>query len=170
MMRKLSIGVSALAVAAVGTTVAATAVSAHPSSAAKLVVKTRQVSPYGTILTTSSGRSLYLFSEDSKGHSSCNSGCDSTWPPLIVPKGDKISGVSGLDTIKRGSKRQAALNGHALYSYVGDTAAGQVKGQKVEGDWFVATPSGASHASPSKPKPSPSPSKTSPLGGGGYGY
>lgn len=167
-MRKLSIGVSALVVAAVGTTVAATAVSAHPSSAGKLAVKTRSVSPYGTILTSSAGRSLYLFTHDTKGHSACTGGCASEWPPLIVPKGDKISGVSGLGTIKRGSQRQAALDGHALYRFVGDTSAGQVKGQASEGDWFVATPSGASHAT--QPKPKPTPSKSTPPAGGGYGY
>ncbi|HEX3705965.1 MAG TPA: hypothetical protein VHV76_04980 [Mycobacteriales bacterium] len=166
MMRKISIGIGALAVAATGVTVAATAVSAHPASSGKVVVKTRHVSPYGTILTTSSGRSLYLFTDDTKGHSTCTGACATEWPPVIVPHGDKVAGVSGLGTIKRGSKRQAALHGKPLYRFSGDTAAGKVNGQGDDGDWFVATPGGASHVA----KPSPTPTKSTPPAGGGYGY
>lgn len=165
-MRRLSIAAGAAVVAAAGVGVAATSVSAHPASHT-VTVKTRQVSPYGTILTTSSGRTLYLYSKDTKGHSHCTDGeCTAEWPALIVPKGDKITGVSGLGTIKRGSKRQAALHGKPLYRFAGDTGAGQVKGQGEDGDWFVATPNGASHTA----KPSPKPTKSSPPSGGGYGY
>jgi predicted lipoprotein with Yx(FWY)xxD motif len=147
---------------------AAAAVSAASGNVA---IKTRHVSPYGTILTASNGRTLYLFTDDHKGSSSCNGACATEWPPVLVSKGGKVSGVSGLGTIKRSNGQlQAALRGHALYRFSGDTAAGQVKGQGVEGDWFVATPSGASHAKPAAPKPKPTATKSSPPAGGGYGY
>jgi predicted lipoprotein with Yx(FWY)xxD motif len=140
---------------------------AASSTTHEVVVKTRHVRPYGTILTTSSGRSLYLYSRDSKGKSRCNGSCASIWHPLIVPRGDKVVGVRGLDTItRRDGKRQAALRGKALYVYSGDAGPGDVSGQGEEGKWYVATPHGASHASAS---PSPSPSSSSPLPGG-YGY
>jgi predicted lipoprotein with Yx(FWY)xxD motif len=164
-MRRLSIA-AGTAVALAGVGVAASSVSAHPSSHA-VHVKTRHVTTYGTILTTSNGRTLYLYTADTKGHSHCSGSCAVEWPPLIVPKGAKVSGVSGLGTIKRGHKRQAALHGKPLYRFSGDTAAGQVRGQGEDGDWFVATPSGASHA---RPAPKPSPTKSSPPSGGGYGY
>lgn len=141
--------------------------AATAAASGKVVVKTRTVSPYGKILTTSSGRTLYIFTPDSKGHSVCTGGCATEWPPLIVPKGDTLSGVSGLGTIKRGHQRQAALHGQALYRYAGDSAAGQVNGQGVEGTWFVETPKGPSHASPT---PTPTATKSSPPSGGGYGY
>ena len=158
--------VAGLAVVSASTATVVILDSGSAAASGKVVVKTRSVSPYGTILTTSHGRSLYLFTPDHKGSSSCTGACASEWPPLIVPKGDSIGGVSGLGTIKRGGQRQAALNGHALYRFAGDTGAGQVKGQGVLGDWFVATPSGASHATST---PTPTPTKSSPPSGG-YGY
>jgi predicted lipoprotein with Yx(FWY)xxD motif len=143
--------------------------AAVSAASGKVVVKTRKVSPYGTILTTSSGRSLYVFTEDAKGKSDCSGACATEWPPLIVPKGDSVSGVAGLGTIKRSDgSRQAALRGHALYRFAGDSGAGQVKGQGVESDWFVATPNGSSHVKPVTAKPTPT--KSSPPSGGGYGY
>jgi predicted lipoprotein with Yx(FWY)xxD motif len=149
------------------------AAAAASAASGKVVVKTRKVSPFGRILTTSAGKTLYVFTDDGKGKSVCNGACASEWPPLVAPKGDSVSGVAGLGTIKRSDgSRQVALRGRALYRFVGDTAAGQVKGQGVEGDWFVATPSGASHAKPvtAKPTPTPTPTKSSPPSGGGYGY
>jgi predicted lipoprotein with Yx(FWY)xxD motif len=150
-------------------TSAATVISIDSASAAtgKVVVKTRTISPYGTVLTTSKGRTLYFYSKDSKGKSACNAGCVTYWTPLRVPKGDSVTGVAGLGTIKRSDgSLQAALRGRALYTYVGDSAAGQAKGQNVDGTWFVATPHGASHATAA---PAPAPTKSSPPGGG-YGY
>jgi predicted lipoprotein with Yx(FWY)xxD motif len=145
------------------------AAAAASAASGKVLVKTRKASPYGTILTTSAGKTLYIFTEDGKGKSVCNGSCAAEWPPLTAPKGDSVSGVAGLGTIKRSDgSRQVALRGQALYRFVGDTAAGQVKGQGDEGDWFVATPSGASHAKPVTAKPTPT--KSSPPSGGGYGY
>ena len=139
------------------------------SSARVVVVKTRKVSPYGTILTTSAGRTLYVYTVDPKGASRCNGVCAQEWPPLMVPKGDKVSGVKGLDTVKRSNgSRQVALHHQPLYTFRGDSAAGQVKGQGDDGDWYVETPSGPNKTKPSASKPTAS--KSSPPAGGGYGY
>lgn len=154
-------------------TTAATVVTLESTAAAagNVTVKTAKVSPYGTVLTTSNGRTLYVYSHDPKGKSVCNGTCATEWPPLTVAKGHKATGVSGLSTIRRSDGRlQVAFDGHALYRFAGDTAAGQVRGQKVDGDWFVETTSGPSHASPAKPKPTPTATKSSPPSGGGYGY
>jgi predicted lipoprotein with Yx(FWY)xxD motif len=146
---------------------AAATVDAHQVAAAKKVVKikTAQKSPYGKILTTASGRTLYLYAKDTKRHSHCNGGCAYEWPPLTVRKGHRLRGVDGLTiVIRKNGKRQAALHGKPLYRYGGDTKAGQVHGQGVDGVWFVATPHGASHAT-AEPSPSQSPPPS-----GGYGY
>jgi predicted lipoprotein with Yx(FWY)xxD motif len=61
---------------------------------------------------------------------------------------------------------QATYDGHPLYLYRGDTAAGQTGGNGLNisgGLWWAMTPSGA------KPASSPSPSSSS-SSGGGYGY
>jgi predicted lipoprotein with Yx(FWY)xxD motif len=60
-----------------------------------------------------------------------------------------------------GSK-QAAYDGHPLYTYVGDTAPGQAKGNGLNlsgGVWHEMTASGG-------PAPAPSASQSSSSGGG----
>ena len=78
-----------------------------------------------------------------------------------------MSGVTGtLGTITRpDGTTQATYDGHPLYTYAGDTAPGQAKGngQNLSGGlWYEMTVSGATPPAGA----SPSASKT----GGGYGY
>jgi Secreted repeat of unknown function len=64
---------------------------------------------------------------------------------------------------------QATYDGHPLYTYAGDSSAGQVNGNGLKasgGLWWAMTPSGAKLTSGAKP----SPSKSKGSGGGGYGY
>ena len=73
-------------------------------------------------------------------------------------------GVTGkLATIKRpDGSVQATYNGHPLYTYKGDSAPGQAKGNGLNlsgGVWHEVTASGAA-------APAPSQSTSS----GGYGY
>jgi hypothetical protein len=59
---------------------------------------------------------------------------------------------------------QATYNGHPLYTYVGDKARGQAKGNGLNlsgGVWHEVTVSGAAAAAPSG---------SASAGGGGYGY
>jgi predicted lipoprotein with Yx(FWY)xxD motif len=72
--------------------------------------------------------------------------------------------TGNLSTIKRSDGSvQASYNGHPLYTYAADTAAGQAKGNGLNvsgGVWHEVTVSGAA-------APAPSQSSSS---GGGYGY
>ena len=74
-----------------------------------------------------------------------------------------------LGSITRpGGKVQATYDGHPLYTYAGDSAAGQVKGNGLNvsgGLWWAMTPSGTKLGA--APASSPSSSSSS---GGGYGY
>jgi hypothetical protein len=59
---------------------------------------------------------------------------------------------------------QATYNGHPLYTYKGDTAPGQAKGNGLNiqgGLWHEVTVSGAA---------APAPSGSASAGGGGYSY
>jgi hypothetical protein len=75
-----------------------------------------------------------------------------------------------FSTIKRtDGSLQASYDGHPLYTYVGDTAPDQAKGNNLDtsgGLWHEVTESGSA-APPSSPSPSHSSSSSS---GGGYGY
>jgi predicted lipoprotein with Yx(FWY)xxD motif len=99
----------------------------------------------GTILVDGQGNVLYVFDQDKSGTSSActDASCVADWPPLMTSTPSAGSGVDGskLTTLTRsdGSK-QAVYNGHPLYTFSGDKAAGQTKGQGQNahgGYWYV---------------------------------
>ena len=63
-------------------------------SAATGALKTGS-SKLGTVVTDDQGRTLYAFVPDSATASQCNTGCDTTWPPLTTQ--GTPSGGNGLD-------------------------------------------------------------------------
>src|SRR5689334_22167828 len=115
-----------------------------------------------TVLTSSKGFTLYSFAPDTSTKSNCNGTCAQNWPPVKGPA--TASGVKGtFGTIKRSDGSvQATFDGHPLYTFVGDTAAGQAKGNGLNaagGLWHEITTSGSA-----------APVSTSSPGGGGNGY
>lgn len=94
-------------------------------------------------LVTPGGKTLYYFTSDTATTSACSGGCAATWPPLMASSAQMapIAGLSGaLTTISRSGGTQIVYNGHPLYTYSGDTAPGEDKGEGLFGKWFVATP------------------------------
>ncbi len=143
---------------------AASLVVASPAGAGtKTVVVKTEPTALGKILATSSGFTLYRFTQDTATKVACTGACASVWPPLVLPSGAKVTGLRGLGTIKDpGGARQVTYHGHPLYRYSGDTGPGQTHGQGVEGSWFVVKSStGASTSAGSTSSTSKS---------GGYGY
>jgi len=99
----------------------------------------------GKVLATSKGRTLYLYTADGKNKSKCTGSCAAAWPPLLT-KGKPVAGTgvnkSLLGTAKRsGGKVQVTYNRHPLYTYTGDSKAGQTNGEGV-GNFFVVKVSG----------------------------
>jgi predicted lipoprotein with Yx(FWY)xxD motif len=85
----------------------------------------------GKALTGSHGRTLYLFEADKHRTSACTGACAKAWPPdTVTGAPDAGSGVSQalLGTIKRpDGTLQVTYNGHPLYYFIGDKAAGTAK-------------------------------------------
>ena len=116
-----------------------------------------------TVLTNARGFTLYWFVPDTATKSNCNDSCAQFWPPVTGPAtaGPGVTGKLAVITRSDGSK-QAAYDGHPLYTYVGDTAPGQAKGNGLNlsgGVWHEMTASGG-------PAPAPSASQSSSAGGG----
>jgi predicted lipoprotein with Yx(FWY)xxD motif len=133
------------------------------------VISTHSTSK-GTVLVNAKGRTLYWFAIDTATASKCTGSCATYWPP-VIGKPTAAGGTSlpmHLGSITRSNGQvQATYDGHPLYTYVGDTAPGQVKGNglKLSGAlWWAATPSGAKLSGAAA---HPSSSSSS---GGGYGY
>ena len=99
-----------------------------------------------TVLANAKGRTLYWFAPDTATKSACYGTCAAYWPPVrgAVTAGPGVTGRLG--TIKRSDgSMQATYDGHPLYTYVGDTAAGQANGNRLNlngGLWYEVTPSG----------------------------
>ena len=92
----------------------------------------------------STGRTLYLFTQDTKNHSNCTGGCAQVWPPLLVSgKPTAGGGVSGskLGEIKSGHSHQVTYAGHPLYEFDSDSAPGQANGEG-DNDFYVVSASG----------------------------
>ena len=104
----------------------------------------------GKALVGSDGRTLYLFQADMHGTSACTGACAAAWPPDIVTGQPQAgSGVSPalLGTITRpDGTMQVTYNGHPLYYFTADTAAGTAHGQAVKAfgaEWDVVGASGS---------------------------
>lgn len=152
----VGLAAAALVVAACGSspgssgsspTASAPASSAAASSpaASGTMLQTAKISG-ATVLTNSQGFTLYWFVPDTATTSKCYGSCASFWPPVPGPA-TAGTGVTGkLGVIKRtDGTMQATYNSHPLYTYKGDTAPGQAKGNGVNasgGVWHQVTVSG----------------------------
>ena len=100
----------------------------------------------GEYLADGTGRSLYLYTKDTKDTSNCTDKCAQAWPPLISSGTPSVS--AGLDATLLGSftradgTTQVTYNGWPLYYFASDTKAGDVTGQGVGKVWWVVSGEG----------------------------
>jgi predicted lipoprotein with Yx(FWY)xxD motif len=140
--------------------------AAGASSAAAVVIEAASSPGFGMVLTGPNGMALYTHAGDSATASTCTGACATAWPPLTTTSQPMAgSGVTGqLGTLTRADgTTQVTYRGLPLYYWQGDTKAGDVTGNSVDG-FTVATVGGAAPA----PKASaPAPAASSP---GKYSY
>jgi predicted lipoprotein with Yx(FWY)xxD motif len=158
------LGAVVLGAAACGASSAATTPTAKAASPA-LTVSTVHSDSLGTILVDQSGLTLYRYTPDGTGKTTCTGACAAAWPPLVLPTAaTHLTGKDGvttseLGTIPRpGGAKQVTFKGMPLYRFAGDTAAGQTKGQGVAGAWFVVSTS----APPATPAVAPTATTAAP--------
>ena len=86
-----------------------------------------------SVLTNSSGRTLYWFAPDTPSNSACYGTCAAYWPPVIGnPQAGPGVTLSKIATIARkDGSIQVTYAGHPLYTYIGDTAPGQASGNNI---------------------------------------
>jgi predicted lipoprotein with Yx(FWY)xxD motif len=136
--------------------------SSSPAAATAGSLKTATIGGV-TVLTNAAGFTLYSFAPDTPTTSHCNGTCAQNWPP--VPGPATAAGITGtFGAIKRSDGSvQCTFDGHPLYTFAGDTAPGQAKGNDLNaagGVWHEVTTSGTAPVGSSSPG----------SGGGGYGY
>jgi predicted lipoprotein with Yx(FWY)xxD motif len=85
-----------------------------------------------TVLTNAQGFTLYSFAPDTPTSSKCYGSCAVYWPPVTgtAAAGQGLPGK--VTTITRtGGSHQLTYNGHPLYTYIGDAAPGQARGNNL---------------------------------------
>ncbi|HJQ50843.1 MAG TPA: hypothetical protein VJ838_10050 [Gaiellaceae bacterium] len=114
-------------------------------------VMTRKVSGLGVVLVNSKGRTLYVFMKDAHSRVTCTGQCASFWPPLKWKSASKPTAggtakrsLLGTDKNPSGG-RVVTYNKWPLYTYSGDSGAGQANGENQTlngGKWYVISPKG----------------------------
>ena len=105
--------------------------SPAPSAATGTALKTTTIGGT-TVLTNAKGFTLYSFAPDTPASSKCYGSCAAYWPPVTgtTAAGQGLPGRVATIT-RTGGARQLTYNGHPLYTYVGDTAPGQARGNNL---------------------------------------
>ncbi len=128
--------------AAIGAGVAVAATAQHPGTVNTGATK------YGTVVVSSTGRTLYHLTVEKRGKIACTGTCAKAWPPLTIKTGSKPTAGTGikqskLGTIKRpDGTMQVTYNGFALYRYGDDAKKGEAEGQGESHVWFTISPAG----------------------------
>jgi predicted lipoprotein with Yx(FWY)xxD motif len=166
-------GCSSGSAAPSSTAASANASGASGGSAATVTVATK--GSLGSILANAQGMTLYRYTPDAPGVSNCTGGCATAWPPLELAPGATTpvagKGVDGLGTIKRSDgSLQVTYDKMPLYTFTGDSAAADAKGQGLDGTWFVIKSDASSGSTGGATATTKAPTTTAAPSGGGYGY
>jgi predicted lipoprotein with Yx(FWY)xxD motif len=134
-----AVSVAALVLFGIALASAGGAPASAASTGAGVTLKTTTIRGI-IVLTNAQGLTLYWFAPDSPAASRCTGSCAAYWPPVAgTPKAGP--GITGkLGTIRRpGGAAQATYDGHPLYTYAGDSAPGQARGNNLDlngGFWY----------------------------------
>lgn len=102
----------------------------------------------GEFLVDDDGMTLYLFTDDTSGESTCYDQCATVWPPLLTDTED-VTASGAVDaaligTVERtDGTMQVTYNDQPLYYYEDDGEPGETDGQGLAGIWWVVAPDGS---------------------------
>jgi predicted lipoprotein with Yx(FWY)xxD motif len=129
---------------------AATATRQGPASPPTTAVPSAPIatrdSDLGTVLVDATGRTLYGFTDDADGTSTCDGACAVAWPPELVGSASVPAGLdAAIFTVipRSGGRFQLKAGRWPLYRFAGDSAPGDTNGQGSGGTWFAAAPDGS---------------------------
>jgi predicted lipoprotein with Yx(FWY)xxD motif len=133
-------------------------------------VITTAKSSAGTVLTSGSGKAVYLWAKDTGDMSNCTGACAGAWPPVTTTGTATAAGgaqASDIGTITRSDgTKQVTYDGHPLYYFEGDSGPGTASGQGSDAfgaKWWLVAPAGSdvtasvSTFTASAPGPAPAP-------------
>jgi len=120
--------------------------SSSASSTAGDTLKTAS-SALGQIVVDGNGMTVYYYGQDTKGESAstCTGACAAQWPAVTASGTPKLTGVTGTVGTITGANgtKQVTIDGLPIYTYAGDSAAGDVNGQLIGNAWWAVAPDGS---------------------------
>lgn len=128
----------------------------------------------GSIVVNGKGFTLYRFDMDSASPSAshCTGGCASQWPAAPAAAASTVKGVDPklIGSVKgTDGKPQLTVAGWPMYTFAGDSKAGDTNGQGAEGGiWWAVTPAGSKAAAMSGGSASGGSSSSGSTGSIGY--
>ena len=102
----------------------------------------------GDIIVEDEGKTVYAFTPDTAGVSTCYDECATSWPPLLAEDGATPTAGEGLDASKlttvdrTDGTKQIKYGDWPLYYFAGDSAAGDTNGQGLGTKWYVVDAAG----------------------------
>lgn len=147
-MKRTYVFLAAVLVSAASAAVVASAQrslpAAHSSRAATMQLHHTNL---GSILVSSSGRTLYEFTRDHANKNSCTpiSGCSAVWPSLKASGRPTAGSGIKASRLSTTSGHQVTYAGHPLYTYSGDSGPGKTSYVGVKmfgGTWYAINASG----------------------------
>lgn len=126
-------------------------------SSSSVALKTGK-SSLGEIVVDGKGMTVYVYDKDkaNSGSSACTGNCAGLWPAVTTTASTpKVTGVTGTVSTITGTAggKQVTLNGLPLYTWQGDSKAGDVSGQGYGGIWWAVSPTGMKVSGSPKPIP-----------------
>jgi predicted lipoprotein with Yx(FWY)xxD motif len=157
---------------------AASAPKTSATTSSAVLVKTAPNAKLGaTVLTNSSGMTLYALSGESGAKFICTGSCEGIWHPLTASgAGAPRGSVASLTTVTRpDGSVQVAYKGMPLYVFAQDRKAGEANGEGIKdvGTWHAVTTTATTSSAPATQAAPPAESESSSSGsggGGGYAY
>jgi predicted lipoprotein with Yx(FWY)xxD motif len=115
-----------------------------PSATQGVAVNIGQSAALGSFLVDSAGMTLYAYSKDTTGTSTCSAGCLANWQPLLAT--GAVTAGTGLDPTLFGTAQttdgyaMVTYKGAPLYHFKTDVKPGDTNGNGVGGVWSVVKP------------------------------
>jgi predicted lipoprotein with Yx(FWY)xxD motif len=122
------------------------------ASAARPVLKAADNATLGRIVVDAQGRTVYTLTDAGGAAVVCEGSCLAAWPPVLIGAGASATGGAGVrdvSSVEGAEGEQATINGLPLYTYAGDAAPGDARGDGINsfgGTWKVVKVSGAGAA------------------------
>jgi predicted lipoprotein with Yx(FWY)xxD motif len=142
------------------------------SSSSTTALKVASKGKLGRVLVDAQGRTLYRYTPDHAGQSTCAGTCAKIWPPATVTGSGPFTGTGIKGTVatltRAGGAKQLSFDGMPLYRFTGDASTADANGQGVQHIWFVIP--AKSSAGSTQPAAAPSTGTPAPKSTSSYGY